>query len=286
MDVAMKTPAHELDKNKEKEKISFKFKSIFSEKDTENYRDWFSFYPKGSYFKIRFSSYAYFDPRPQISSNITSVLVLAIIIVSILSLSVSWFHLLLLPFMFLGWGDFYLSLPFDTGKGNECDTPDYGFYMYHIDPAPGKLNFPTCFIWQWNNYKSWDMPWGYDWVRTSILLKDNTWAHETKGNRKEFYNDEWKDQQYMIEYDFVDKYDNTIIPTKVYVEEREWRQHWLKWTTLNSHVKRTIDVKFSKEVGSRKGSWKGGTIGCGYAMKKGETALQCIQRMEQERTFR
>lgn len=281
----MQTPAHELEKNKKKEKISFRFKTKFSDRDTENYKDWFSFYPKGSYFKFRFSSYSYFDPRPQISSNITSVLVIAIVLFSILALSFTWFHLLLVPFLFLGWGDFYLSLPFDTGKGNECDTPDYGFYMYHVDPAPGKLNFPICLIWQWNSYKSWDMPWARDWVRTSIMLKDGTWVHETKGNPKEFYNDEWKDQQYMIEYDFLDKSDGTIIPTKVYVEEREWRQHWLKWTSKFAHVRRSIDVKFSKEVGSRKGSWKGGTIGCGYTMKKGETALECIKRMEQERKF-
>jgi hypothetical protein len=89
-----------------------------------------------------------------------------------------------------------------------------------------------------------------------------------------------------VNYDFLDKSDYTLIPTKVYVEEREWRQHWLKWTSMFAHVRRSIDVHFSKEVGSRKGSWKGGVLGCGYEMKKGESALQCIKRMELERTFR
>lgn len=215
-------------------------------------------------------------------------------LISILTLTITWFHLLLLPFLFFGWGDIYLKLPLDSGIDTKADGENnYGFYMYHVDPIPGKINFPTCFIWQWGNYNSYDMPWANTWIRTSILLKAPAehlpplvWEHETKGDRKGFYNEEWKEQQYMIEYNYTDKYDGEIIPTKIYVEEREWRQRWLKWTSLFSNVRRTIDVHFSKEIGSRKGSWKGGTIGCGYIMKRGETALECIKRMEQERTFR
>lgn len=277
------TPLSEL--RKEKKKVSYRFQTNFSMRDTEYHKDWLSFYPQKSYFKFRLDSWGYFDPRPQISSNITSIAVLLILIMSLFTLSITWFHLLLLPFIFFGWGDFYLNLPFNSGKTDECENPSYGFYMYHVDPVPGKLNFPTEFIWQWNSYKSYTLPWGHTWIRSSILLKDGTWEHEKKGDRKEFYNDEWKEKQYMIEYDYVDKYDNTIIPTKVYVEEREWRPIWFKWTSLFAMVRRSIDVHFSEEVGSRKGSWKGGTIGCGYPMKKGESAMECIKRMELERTL-
>ena len=277
---AKTTPLSEL--KKQKERINLKFRTKFNYLENP---EWLTFYSNKSYFKFRYSPYGYFDPRPEIKSNVTSVITLIILLFSILSLSFSWFHLLLLPFLFFGWGDFYLHLPFDSEK-DDAENPEYGFYMYHVDPIPGKINFPTEFIWQWGNYKSWTMPWGNDWVRTSILLKDNTWEHETKGNRKEFYNDYWKNKQYVVDYNFLDKSDNTIIPTKVYVEEREWRPKWFKWTKLFANVRRSIDVHFSKEVGSRKGSWKGGTVGCGYTMKKGETALECIKRMEAERTFR
>ena len=278
------TPTGEL--IKKREKVKFKFKTKFTSGDTESYKDWFSFYPEKSYFKFRLDSWGYFDPRPQIGSNLTSILVLAVLTCSLLTLSMTWFHLAIIPFLFFGWGDFYITLPFDTGKTDESDNPSYGFYMYHIDPAPGKINFPSCFIWQWGDYKSWDMPWARTWVRTSILLEDGNWEHETKGNRKQFYEDEWKSRQYVFTYNFLDRYDKTIVPAKVYVEEREWRQHWLKWTSLFAYVNRTIDVHFSKEVGSRKGSWKGGTMGCGYTIRKGETAIECMQRMEKERTFR
>lgn len=133
---------------------------------------------------------------------------------------------------------------------------------------------------------TWHIPFvTKDWVRTSILLKDDTWEHETKGNHKSFYNDEWKQKQKSWTYDFTDKYDGTIIPTTIYVDEREWRPKWLKWTSLFAKTRRTIDVHFSKEVGKEKGSWKGGTIGCSYELLPNEHPLDCLKRMEKERKF-
>ena len=85
---------------------------------------------------------------------------------------------------------------------------------------------------------------------------------------------------------FVDKYDNTTVKATYYVEEREWRRKWLTWTKLGNVVSKVIDVSFSDEVGARKGSYKGGTMGCSYEMKPGETALECLMRMENEREFK
>lgn len=64
--------------------------------------------------------------------------------------------------------------------------------------------------------------------------------------------------------------------------EREVRR--LNWTPL-TRMRFYIDVQFSDEVGERSGSWKGGTIGCAYEMRPGETPRQCLKRMEQERRF-
>lgn len=71
----------------------------------------------------------------------------------------------------------------------------------------------------------------------------------------------------------------------IHVEEREWRWRWLQWSSWPSKVVRCISITFDKEVGERSGSWKGGTTGCGYEMKPGETALQTLRRMERERAF-
>ena len=46
-----------------------------------------------------------------------------------------------------------------------------------------------------------------------------------------------------------------------------------------------IEIEFDKEVGKKKGSWKGGCIGCSYDLKPGETAEECLKRMGKEREF-
>ena len=47
-----------------------------------------------------------------------------------------------------------------------------------------------------------------------------------------------------------------------------------------------IDVQFDGEVGERSGSWKGGTVGCGYDKLPHESIEQCLRRMEKEREFK
>jgi hypothetical protein len=177
-----------------------------------------------------------------------------------------------------------IILPFISKYENECDAPKWGiaihnktFWIY----KGGKGNMCGG-----NKWWTWNIPFiTKDWIRTSILLNDGTWEHEGTECRKEFYNNKWKIKQMSWNYDFTDKYDGEIIPTIIYVEEREWRPKWLKWTKLFANVNRTIDVHFSKECGKGKGSWKGGTIGCSYSMLKNEEPLDCLKRMEKERKF-
>ena len=80
-------------------------------------------------------------------------------------------------------------------------------------------------------------------------MKDDTWEHETKGNHKSFCNDEWKQKQKSWTCDYTDIHDGEVIPTTIYVDEREWRPKWLKWTSLFAKTSRGIDIHFSKEVG-------------------------------------
>ena len=69
------------------------------------------------------------------------------------------------------------------------------------------------------------------------------------------------------------------------VEELEHRRRWLMWCPLFALVRKSIKVEFSGEVGEGTGSWKGGTMGCGYEMKKGESPEDCLRRMERSRKF-
>lgn len=202
-------------------------------------------------FDISYETCGYFDNRPRI--NICLI----------------FFHL-------------EFILPYRNEWTDECDSPKWGiaihnntFWIYR--GGKGNMNGG-------NKWWTWNIPFlTKEWVRTSILLKDDTWEHETKGNSKSFYKDEWKQKQKSWTYDYTDKYDGEVIPTTIYVEEREWRPKWLTWTSLFTTKRRTIDVHFSKECGKRKGSWKGGTLGCGYELLPNETPLECLQRMEKNR---
>lgn len=177
----------------------------------------------------------------------------------------------------LGFVQFYIDLPIYT-KYDECDPPRYGFYYY----ASG--------LWfcLGTKVKKISMPYEYDWLRTSCLRKDGTWEHETNGNDKSFYEDKWKDilwiERHAYRYTLKDGTIQQRIAT-IRVEEREWRQRWLKWTTLFSMVRKSINIDFDKEVGERTGSWKGGVLGCSYHMKHGELPIHTLRRMESERKF-
>lgn len=214
--------------------------------------DWIVFYFR-KHFELTYKVCGYFDNRPEIN------------------IALFFFHLT-------------IKLPFRNKWTDECDSPRWGiaihsntFWVYK--GGKGNMNGGTkCWTWSIPFFTK-------DWIRTSILLKDGTWEHETKRDNKNFYEQEWKSKQKSWEYDYTDSYDGEIIPTTIYVDEREWRPKWLHWTKRFAIVRRSIDVHFSKECGKQKGSWKGGCLGCGYILQPGETPLECLRRMERERNF-
>lgn len=193
----------------------------------------------------------------------------------------SYFDNRLMIHLDLLWVSWYLYLPIYSTI-DECEYPEFGFY-YHSNSLVLCWNMKKKFI---------HMPWTYEWVRTSRLLKDGSWLHETKGNRKGWSEEEckWEKENLWSEthhYPYVMN-NGTIqddIDATITVEEREWRQKWLRWTKIGAKVSKDIKVEFNNEVGSERGSWKGGTMGCGYQMKNNETPKQTLRRMQRERSF-
>lgn len=188
------------------------------------------------------------------------------------------------------WGQIFIHLNFIRSKYDECDPPQYGFYFYGHDNW-----FPDTFVWCWGRKTHhFSMPWTLEWYRTSVLRKDGEWEHELQPTRlgqrnKRFWDDEkWKDVFWQETYPYtyvLKRGEIQEVLATVKVEEREWRRKWLKFTPLFNLVRRTISINFSDEVGERRGSWKGGTLGCGWDLKKGETPLIALRRMEIERKF-
>lgn len=179
-----------------------------------------------------------------------------------------------------------LILPFRNKWTDECDCPKWGISWYHSTlwfHLGGKGNM--------NGGSKWytiHAPWDWDWVRTSYLRKDGTWENESKGNRKDFYKDHWDEVLWSEKYPYTytlksGEVQNRI--AKVRVEEMEWRWHWFKWLDFGSKKRRSIDIDFDGEVGEGTGSWKGGTVGCGYDLREGETPLESLRRMEKDRKF-
>lgn len=138
--------------------------------------------------------------------------------------------------------------------------------------------------------KSWSkhLPWTqWRFVRKSLHSLDGShfWTEPT-GQQVPFAK-AWEEQQRMRDtvgkavFVFCD-YDGQRITATTHIEEREWRfgEGWFKWLSLFRRpiIRRSLDIKFSSEVGPDKGSWKGGTIGHSIDMLPGELHEAAFRR--------
>lgn len=81
-------------------------------------------------------------------------------------------------------------------------------------------------------------------------------------------------------FEFAD-FDGERITVTSMIEEREWKRGKGIFRALfigRNTVDRSLDLQFSSEVGRRKGSWKGGTIGHSISMLPGELHEAAFRR--------
>lgn len=131
--------------------------------------------------------------------------------------------------------------------------------------------------------KVWHLPWDFVHIKTDVLRPDGTWTKRTRD-----YAGEEPDGRELQTFDYTYTLRSGEIQNRkatVCVERTEWRWRCLKWCRWFARVKQFIWVDFDGEVGEGTGSWKGGTVGCGYSMLPGESAEQTLRRMERERKF-
>lgn len=82
------------------------------------------------------------------------------------------------------------------------------------------------------------------------------------------------------QFEFED-YDGERIVATCRIEEREWVRGKGIFRLLyigRNKIKRTFAVRFSSEVGKKKGSWKGGTVGHSGDIAPGETLESAFRR--------
>lgn len=146
----------------------------------------------------------------------------------------------------------------------------------------------------------WFLPWK-QWrhVRHSLYdLEGNHFATLPQSCiRLSLSRSNWEEQQAIKDscptrtFAFAD-YDSEELTAVTKIEEREWRrgEGWFKWLSwfYSPRIQRSLDISFSGEVGVRKGSWKGGTVGHGISMLPGELHEAAFRRYCEmnEKTYR
>lgn len=133
--------------------------------------------------------------------------------------------------------------------------------------------------------KSYNLPWK-QWrhIRRSWHYLDGQLHHSEYGTG---FIGEPSDLHKMV-FAFND-YDGECITATTHIEEREWRrgEGYFKWLSFfyKPIIRRTLEISFSKEVGRRKGSWKGGTIGHSIDMLENELPYDAFLRYAEEHEF-
>ena len=68
-------------------------------------------------------------------------------------------------------------------------------------------------------------------------------------------------------------------------ETRMWQLTFARLPLPFFRTKRSLWAEFSEEMGSERGSWKGGTVGAGFDLNPKETWANGLKRMQKERNF-
>jgi hypothetical protein len=189
------------------------------------------------------------------------------------------------------WGHFHIKLPFRTKLEEGCDMPQYGFKVFgntlwihagykEFDKQIGQVTKPR---W-WTFYA----PWVWEHEKHLVLGTDGL-CHKYVSFNKDY-------EEYKETWPFVYTLKSGEIQVRhatCEVHFRQWRWNWLLKLSKKLGIKPFgpknpwlyIDISFSEEIGERSGTWKGGTVGCSYSLKEGETIKTCLNRMQDERTF-
>jgi hypothetical protein len=185
----------------------------------------------------------------------------------------------------LGYGVFHFYLPVKTKLAEGCSLPDYGFSIHndtfwiHIggdyDESMGQV--------QGKAWITWPLPFfSYEFDGHWIKDKNLNWVKMDKELRPwDFRKEQAFIESHPYTYTLKNGEQQERIATCT-IEKRKWHRKWFPFLTKKQTV---IDIEFSDEVGDRTGSWKGGTIGCGYDMNSGDTIESCLRRMELNRKF-
>lgn len=171
---------------------------------------------------------------------------------------------------------------------------EYGFSLGDgfLDVHFGRVTHDSSTEQRWGYFLSWTQ-WRH--VRHSLYALDGRlFADLSQGAR---FDDPRRDADDALSaacpkrlFNFYD-YDGQHLVATTLIQEMEWKfgDGLFKWLSLfiPNKVRRYLDIRFSRETGRQKGSWKGGTIGHSIDMLPGELHEEAFKRYcsEHEMTF-
>ena len=160
---------------------------------------------------------------------------------------------------------------------------------YGFSAAEGSLHWhygPQTHDSSTTKSKCWFYPWrAHECVRHSIYdLEGDLFAHLPEwGFRSKngwYARNALQDACPVAKFEF-DDFDGERIVATCRIEEMEWKRGrgiFQLWFLGRNKVGRSLNLSFSSEVGHRKGSWKGGTVGHSIDMLPGEPHEAAFQR--------
>jgi len=162
---------------------------------------------------------------------------------------------------------------------------EYGFSVFdgyiHLHYGPQTHDSETT------KSKCWDFPWrDTKLVRHSLYDPQGHFFADLPSFNLLGEHNSWKERRAIedscptTKFEFLD-YDGEQIAATCKIEELEYQRGRGLFRLLylgRNDKHRIIDIKFSSEVGRRKGSWKGGTIGHSADILKGETPETAFRR--------
>lgn len=164
-------------------------------------------------------------------------------------------------------------------QGYECAPRQYGFSIFegHFSLRYGRQTHDSSTEQSWGCFLPWTQ---WRFVRQSWYGLNG--EHVGTVSPPDFSRQcEIRDSVPRASFRFLD-FDGEEIEASTFITEREWRfgAGGFRWLSLfrKPHVRRSLEMRFSKEVGPRKGSWKGGIIGHGIDMLPGELHEDAFRR--------
>lgn len=131
------------------------------------------------------------------------------------------------------------------------------------------------------------LPWSLDWVERAHMTNAGTfvrreWRDKTGRHAEGDVPDRWLPQVFKFRYRLANGEVQETTATVQRVERMRWQWAICRRLGLPFGFKTrfSLDVWFADEMGSERGSWKGGVVGTGCAWIPGEPVEVALRRFE------